>query len=433
MTDHPSTLPFTASANAARHRSICWAILILASVLRLGWIGYYYAQHGAELPYDDEVLHWSLATNLVQHGSLVTDDGRYAARMPVYPLLLATCAPFGDTAGIVLARVVQALLGTLTVLVALRWAQAAGGVRAGVVAGLLVACDPFQVFFANLLLTETLFTLLLLLAAAATWRLITVSVLDWRALLTLALTGALAILTRPSVALLIPVLWLLVFWNLAVAPRRAAAILICPGVLLLLLLPWGLRNQAVLGAPAWLSSNGGVTLYDAQGPQADGSSNQAFLQEMLQVAPFKALNEVQRDAFLRRLAVDEMRHNPGRVMTLAVRKVARLWSPVPNVAEYRGGAAAWAGAAYTLVVGLGALGSLMLALRRGTLTRRRTHVIIWTGIVYFTLLHAVYVGSVRYRVPLMPLLAVAAATGVGMTLRTGSAADVGGTVRPGRA
>lgn len=417
MTEHPPTLPFTASANAPRHRGACWAILILALVLRLGWITYYYAQHGTALPYDDEVLHWSLATNLVQHGSLATDDGRYAARMPVYPLLLATCAPLGDGAGVVAARVVQALLGTLTVLVALRWARAAAGARAGIVAGLLAACDPFQIFFANLLLTETLFTLLLLAALAATWRLMTASVLDRWALLILALAGALAILTRPSVVLFIPVLWLLGFWCLAVVPRRALAILICPPVLLLLLLPWGLRNRAVLGAPAWLSSNGGVTLYDAQGPQADGSSNQAFLQEVLQVAPFKAMNEVQRDAFLRRLAVDEMRSNPGRVVALAVRKVARLWNPFPNVAEYRSGAAAWVSAAYTLVVGLGALGGLILVLRHGTPAPRRAHTVIWAGILYFTLLHAVYIGSVRYRVPLMPLLAVAAATAIGRNLR----------------
>lgn len=418
--------------DSLRSGRACRAILILALLLRLGWITYYFTQHGAALPYDDEALHWSLATNLVQHGSLVTDDGRYAARMPVYPLLLATCAPLGSVAGVVAARVVQALLGTLTVLVALRWARAAAGARAGVVAGLFVACDPFQIFFANLLLTETLFTLLLLLAAAATWRLMTAPRLCRRALAVLALTGALAIMTRPSVALLLPVLWLMGFWCLAAVGRRPWTMLVCPAVLLVLLLPWGLRNQAVLGAPAWLSSNGGVTLYDAQGPQADGSSNQAFLQEMLHVAPFKALGEVQRDAFLHRLAVDEMRHNPGRVAALAVRKVARLWNPVPNVAEYRSGAAAWAGAAYTLVVGCGALAGLMLAVRRGPPALRRAHAVIWAGIVYFTLLHAVYIGSVRYRIPLMPLLAVAAATGVSTILQTRSAA-VGDTVPAVRA
>ena len=40
----------------------------------------------------------------------------------------------------------------------------------------------------------------------------------------------------------------------------------------------------------------------------------------------------------------------------------------------------------------------------------RFHALIWLPVVYFTLVHCVYIGSLRYRIPLMPFLELAAAT-----------------------
>jgi hypothetical protein len=98
------------------------------------------------------------------------------------------------------------------------------------------------------------------------------------------------------------------------------------------------------------------------------------------------------------------------VLRLAGVKLRRTWSPIPNVAEYRSGAVATVGAVYTIVVLLGAVAGL--ARLRG---RRTARALLWVPVVYFTLVHCVYIGSVRYRVPLMPLLAIAAASVLGVT------------------
>jgi hypothetical protein len=235
------------------------------------------------------------------------------------------------------------------------------------------------------------------------------------------LLGAAAVLTRPSALGLLPLLWLLILAMSADRRRTLRWLTICPMVLMAALLPWGLRNRAVVGAFAWLSTNGGVTLYDAQGPQADGSSDQSFLQDMPQL---EGLGEVARDRTLQRLAIAQMEQDPARVLRLAGRKLLRTWSPTPNVAEYRGGWVAWAGAAYTVVVVGGALVGLAYALlTRGNRASgaaallpsgvRRLHALLWFPVVYFALVHCVFIGSVRYRVPLMPLLAVAAAGSTG--------------------
>jgi hypothetical protein len=158
-----------------------------------------------------------------------------------------------------------------------------------------------------------------------------------------------------------------------------------------------------------------VTLYDAQGPQADGSSDQSFLRAMPQLA---RLGEVERDQRLKALAWQQMRKDPARVLRLAAVKLGRTWSLVPNVSTYSGGATGLLSASYTLVVLVLAGLGLWRGWRRGRVAgsargvhaERAYQVLLWLPVVYFTLLHCVYIGSLRYRVPLMPLLALAAAS-----------------------
>lgn len=389
-----------------------WWLAVLALTLRAGWIVFRWSSHGAAFEYPDEELHWQLATHLVRDGTLISDDGRLAARMPLYPLLLAPWAALGPM-GVLGARLAQAVLGAATVVVAARLARTAAGARAALVAGLLVACDPFGIFFCNLILTETLFTFLTVALTACVGTVIARPADQWRAWIGIAVVGALAVLTRPSAAGWLPLLWLLVLALGRERHRWLPRLALCPSVLVLLLLPWGLRNKAVLGDYAWLSTNGGATLYDAQGPQADGRSNQAFLQQMPEL---QALGEIERDQALRRLALDQMWADPGRVLRLAGVKLLRTWSPLPNVAEYRRGPAALAGAAYTLVLFVGVGVALVRSLTdRRTATvaaRRRLLALLGLPILYFTLLHCIYIGSVRYRVPLMPLLALVTAANV---------------------
>ena len=148
--------------------AVGWLIFAAALLLRAGWVSYGWNQAGPALEFDDEPLHWQLATNLVERGELVTDDGRRAARMPVYPLFLALFAWMGQS-GILVARLTQALLGAVTALLAYHLARKALGTRAGLVAGLLVCCDPYAIFFANLLLTEVLFIIFAVGLTACIW------------------------------------------------------------------------------------------------------------------------------------------------------------------------------------------------------------------------------------------------------------------------
>lgn len=476
------------------------AVFVLATLLRAGWVGYQWTQQGAALEFPDETLHWGMAVNLATRGVLATDAaaqasngagredvasarggegarryGEYAPRMPVYPVFLAAFAGFGE-GGKLAAKLAQALCGGLTAWIAYVFACAALGRAAAVVAGLLIACDPFAVFFCNLLLTETVFTMLAVGLAAATWRL--AAQRSWggtggppgesgasegsggvirdeepqgRAMGTteergvppqygaiekrlmgagtkpperdrrwslrlgpvwgdvglFVICGAGAVFTRQAALGWVMASWLVVWFCGRRGKTRvgqAAALAGMAGVVVPLLL-WGMRNRAVIGEAAWLTTNGGVTLYDAQGPQADGSSDQSFLLRMPELA---AMGEAERDRYLARRAFEEMRRDPARVVRLAWVKFLRTWNITPNYEAYRGGTTAIVSGSWMVLVMSAGLAGVIHAWRR-----RLFLVVMLMPVVYFTLVHCVYIGSVRYRVPMLPFVEMLAGAAVG--------------------
>lgn len=388
-------------------------VFLLALAPRVAWVALRWGQVGPQLDFPDERVHWQLATHLVTEGTLVTDDGRYAVRMPLYPLFLAPFALGGDI-GILLARLAQATAGAAGAWLAWRFAARVLGRRAGLIAGVLVALDPFGVFFCHLLLSETVVTPVLLAATWWSWRLCSAADTgQWGLALAAAAAGAASVFLRSAAW---P--WLLALWGAILLlerfRRRAIGrVGLAVAVFIAAMLPWGLRNHARLGDYAWFSSNGGVTLYDAQGPQADGSSNQNFLAQMPEL---NGLGEAAADRRLLARAVQQMRSDPGRVVWLAGVKFKRFWNPLPNLETTQSGLAVWGNAALT------ALGLLAAAVGVGRLLARRPGrsaeprqatvnflVLVLLPIVVFTLLHCVFIGSVRYRAPLMPFVYLLAA------------------------
>jgi len=137
------------------------AVLVLALGLRLGW-GLRQGSGAAGLEaLPDQREYLQLGEHLRAHQGLWFSDPRfgqvvYAYRTPGYPLLVAACA-----AKLPIIRAVQAVLDAASVLaiflLARKWLS---GGRA-LLAALLVAVDPYLIFFAGTILSETLFTALL--------------------------------------------------------------------------------------------------------------------------------------------------------------------------------------------------------------------------------------------------------------------------------
>jgi hypothetical protein len=169
---------------------------------------------------------------------------------------------------------------------------------------------------------------------------------------------------------------------------RAAALIAIGTVVTLT--PWWVRNAVVLHRFAPTAVWVGASLYDGLNPAADGGSDMRFLD-----APdIRALDESTQDRVLSEKAIAFARANPGSVAWLALVKLARFWSPWPNAGTLRAPGVAVASAVVTIPLFVFMLWGLIRSRRDF-----RALVLLFGPLLYFCLLHAVFVSSIRYRVP----------------------------------
>lgn len=165
---------------------------------------------------------------------------------PAYPWLIRAFLVFPPTQGMLLAiTTVQALLGSLTIaLVFLLFRQFAGD-GAALAAAALTALAPHLVSLATYLLTETLFTFLLIGGIAA------LAMAHRRGDQRLALLGGLTLglsgLTRATTEYL-PLWMLATAWLLPARDAGRRLALYAGAAALTPILAWKLRNLAVLGS-----------------------------------------------------------------------------------------------------------------------------------------------------------------------------------------
>jgi len=353
----------------------------------------------------DQVEYVNLANSLLDgRGLAFYDPGflstLYAYRAPGYPLFIAMCG-----ANLLATRVAQAIIdASLVWAVVLLARRLKFSASVGIIAGAATALNPFLIYFSSLILSETLFTAMLVWAMV-----LMLSPRRWTWALRLLML-ALSIHVRPS-AVALPVL-LAVGATLARVGAsskatgfwRVPAGMTAIALTLLVLFPWAARNRYVLGTWVWTTTNSGITLYDGLNERADGSSNQAFFRSWPEL---KTMSEVQRSNYLAALAKRFVIEQPTTALKLAGRKVARMWSPVPLSDTYgsRGSVVVIALIYSIPLFALVCVGVWM------TPVARSAKVYLLLPALYFTIVHAVTVGSLRYRIPADVPMTVMAASG----------------------
>lgn len=405
-----------------------WVALVLwglaARTAAVDLLHWWAQRKGVLCLFPDSGYYWLLAGKLRRGEPYeLLDFGdlpRFALRTPGYPLFLAACQElFGPR--VLPARLVQAVLGALCVWWVGRLTRRALPQPADpsstawtvpLIAGLLAALEPFAVANSALLLSEALFVPLLVLTQ---WGLAVL----WtrpdeadppssrrRAVVALSTGGGLglAVLTRPSWALYVPVA--LGVWVVAVGGGRRArwralwgAVLVVLG-LVVVMAPWWVRNASIYGRFVPTALWAGASLYDGLNPEATGASDMDFLAD----PEFWPLDEEAQDAALRSRAIAFAHARPGRVAWLSVVKAGRFWSPWPNAGTF----ASWPVAAASAVVTL----PLFALLGLGLWDRRRDAralALLALPLAYTFALHLVFVSSMRYRIPpMVPALGLAA-------------------------
>jgi hypothetical protein len=190
------------------------------------------------------------------------------------------------------------------------------------------------------------------------------------------------------------------------------------------LAPWWYRNYTVSDRFVLTTLEVGASLYDGLHAKATGGSDE----NMNFVDQFAALQRAEdsRSASKpvgsfeyrldRRMRDESFRWawaNRGDFLRLALLKLQRTWSPLPQAPQLGNRFIRWSEAiGYVGIVGLATIGL--------TLPLVRVHR-LWIyalPIAYFAAIHAIFVGSVRYRQPAVLAVCVLAGIALGFLIET---------------
>lgn len=407
------------------------ALVAVGAMVRGGMIATY-----AHRLMDDPDAYRAIAESLAAGNGFSARRGKPTAyRPPLYPLALAPLFGLQEHRWAAIGGL-HVVLGAasvwLTYWIARRLRLGWGSYAA---AGLL-ALDPLSVYHASVVMSETLFTFVLLLAAAAFLKTADAQDLRWAA----AAGGAfgLAALCRPTTWATLAVL---AAWNALRRGRWAelpggrleekgqawprtpvtAALesaVLC-AVALLVALPWAIRNWRVFGEPIITTTHGGYTLalgnnrYYYNDPLDPSWGEDGAVVATRKGSPFADWqretsqqaaggNEVQRDRYFRRAAIRAMLDDPGAFALSCLLREVHFWRPVP-----RGGYPGWAKAGSAGFYGVVYVLFVVGLIRRETW--RAPTVVLVLLIGSFMLVHLVYWTDMRMRTPVMPAVAMIAA------------------------
>lgn len=412
------------------------------------------------------------ADSLRETGTYRDSLFRQAWRTPGYPLFLLALDTLGLGAPPAVRRV-QVVLDTCNILLVFLLGAHLFHPVTGLLAAVLFAFYPFVIYMSALVISETLsHTLLLLSLLLLAWWLVprpgkatpplAGSRRTWVAggHLLGGVLGSL-VLVKTSFALFAGFVLVFLFLRGMTGKRPGTGaepthprrrVFYGAGLVLVgwmaVMAPWWIRNAIVFRAFVPFSTMSGFTLWEATGWGADGGPNHdkvafpdtypllvslpkagrlwspdrehpefgrhprgtAILTDQAETSLFfgnAADVERKADQMLRAALREEWRRDPVRILRLSGAKFLRTWSPVPN----------WEGAGrmrYRIAMLCSYVPVLVLAGYASWRCRKRWREVggLWIPVVYLALLHAVVMGSIRYRLPAMGGLIVLAAAGL---------------------
>jgi 4-amino-4-deoxy-L-arabinose transferase-like glycosyltransferase len=429
--------PVSTSAHLRRRLPLS-LLLILAALLRIAAIGLQWS----ELSRDPDGYR-RIAQNLLQQGvyssSSDPNDQPFtptAFRPPLYPLSLTVIGSRGVVTPLGVA-LLHVTFGVFTVMFTYRLARAWRLESWSYLAAVLVAVDPILLNQASQVMTETLATLLavLTLLAFTKWSDSDLSV--GPAVCAGFLLG-LASLCRPTFLVFAALSILYAAVGLSAASRlpksrpvtsRCLRALAVAFSLAVVLIPWGLRNQAALGKFVITTTHGGYTLllgnnrffyrHLREQPWGEVWDAASLQQELASIDsrnnrgenPTEPLELVQ-DRYDYQLARQTIRDEPGMFVYSSLVRMGRLWTPLPHRLSMD---ESWERRAMRYAVAAWYTGTLIAVLGGIVVLRAQLWRTPWVWAILlcfsFTVVHSVYWSNMRMRAPLMPaiyLIAVSA-------------------------
>ena len=401
------------------------AILGIGSLLRIA-IWAWFAQLAPQI--DDEQAHVILARNIVESGEYRFGPEREptSLRPPLYPAFVAVVfSVFGED-NFQAVRLIHIAMSLVLVVIVYRLGRDMISKKAGLWSAAMMCFYPTFIGYCYLMLTEIMFTLLLMLGVYSIS--IALRRRSYRYVVLAGVVLGLGALTRSILFPLAPVLamYLLVVWR-GTFLQRFAAVAAFSVPFAGVLTPWAIRNTQLqrtfvpvdcMGGRNFMMGNYEYTpLYRSWDAIAIRDENE-WLQVMISRHPeYAGSTQGQLDKFAFGEAVHFVRDNPGLTAQRDVIKFFDFWGlereliagmyrgyfgPIPSPVMV-GISIAICGS-YVLVLFVGAFG----ASRRCRLDLR-LHLLLLLIICFVCAVHTVVFAHSRYHLPIMPLVMLFAA------------------------
>lgn len=353
-------------------------IFLIALALRFGF-GLYHAQ--PIFPGGDSIGYMQLAERMHSHQFVGY------SHPPVYPVFLYLFGEFPK-----LALYIQSFLSAMTAFFVYALGKRMVSKRMGLIAAVIVALDPFQIFYSGVFLSETVGIFLLML---------TLYTMDMEPVS--GFIFGIACLCR---SIFVPLVWifpLYYFMSIRSIVRKdmAIAFLVC---WLIPVASWSALVYAKTGHVTISSSNAGATLWDGLTlPNQSADAHRTLIRA--EADRRKILDASEGDKLYRDRAIEWIKANPRSYFGLMSDKFFKFYALMPSKDVFA--------RPYRILSFFYMLPLLVCAFFGGCVLfggemNKRWWVLMGIVVVY-TLVNLVFWTQIRYRVPLHPILALFAA------------------------
>ena len=373
---------------------------------------------------EDEQHYIQLAGNIVDgHGFARAPGQPTSIRPPLYPAVVASLFAIAGPGNLQAVRFVQILLALATAALIYLLGTRVFTPAVGRYAAAVFFLYPSYVFFNFTILTETLFTFLLI-----AFVLLSVLLVQSPRVVTALACGlalGLAALTRsvlwPVPLIFCPLVALFLRGTLRTRLALPAAVLAGYAVVVV---PWAVRNTKLQGVVTIVDTMGGINLRmgnyeytpdDRMWAAVGLTGERNWLYPIAQEFPGQHLTEGQKEKWAQSKAIEYIRAHPGTTARRALIKFADLWG---LEREYASGIQQgmyapprWLGTAVSGVIVIAYLAVILSGAAGVWLAAPavRFHVLLLLPVVIITGVHTLAFGHSRYHLPLIPLFALYAA------------------------
>jgi len=366
----------------------------------------------------DALYHYKWASSIAS-GHFLTNAPYF--RAPLYPFILALLLKVSG-GSLLFIRLFQLLAGCLTLYYAYRIAASSAGKTAGFLAVILMLFYPITTYFEGELLLDSMFTLFALMSLYF----FVIEKDGHNRPLLAGLFFALAALTRPTIIIFLPfiVIYYLRGWRQPELRRsHLKTLLSFLIVIVVLVAPVTVINYLESDQLVLISYQGGINFYLGNNPKADGLSSTlpgVGKDWDLKDADYLAYKETGRNLkygeqsyFWYGQGLNYIMNHPGAALKLFARKLYYIFSghevsnnrPLDEVV-FSNSLLSYLPIQFSVLVALSIL-PLFLAIEN-----RRFLYLLYGLIVIYGIAVAMFFVSSRFRLPMVPIMAITAGWGL---------------------